>query len=344
MQVSAAINTMVSYGTSAIQNQDRSYKDAGDGNGSNYVDGVKSSSNLSNTKSAGLLLAKNVLDGLQKFYTKDYSTGNTSGEKYTTGVSNKQSDANKAGKALAAAALDGVKYNILDFKTVGSNASQGYVDGLRSKISEAQKAAKELADTTSKTTAKSLDERSPSHIMNAIGDFAGLGYINGLMYYVSVAAKTGEEIGNNTVNGIQNTLSDGITQINNLDDLATPIITPIMDTSNITDSMSAINDMFNEAICKTYDVVSTIDYSYKDSKDAMIDNISQTLRNSNSENVSLMKDLIDAVNSGETDVNVQVKLQGDAAGVFKLVKNENDKRIKATKYNTLAKTSVTVTR
>lgn len=354
MQVSSAIQTMISYGTSAIQNQDSSYKAAGTESAMKYAEGLNNSA--SKAKTAGLTVANGTLIGLQKFYAKDYSTGNTSGEKYSTGVSNKQSAATSAGKALGAAALAGVKQYTSSFRSIGENAGQGFVEGLRSKLNAARAVASQLASVTTSTTAKGLDERSPSHIMFGIGDYAGLGYINGLMYYVSVASKTGEEIGDNTVTGIEESLESGVKNINTLDKLADstitqivdldvvtdPIITPRVDSSYVTESISSISDMFDDVVSRTYDMVANVDYNYANSKDAMIDNISQTLKASNSANVGLMNDLINAVNSGETDVNVQVKLQGDAAGVFKLVKEENNKAIKSANYNPLARTTVSM--
>ena len=168
--------------------------------------------------------------------------------KYLAGISERYESASIAGRGLANNVLIGCKELNDLFKNAGKNAGQGFIDGLNLNLDSAIKAGRDIAQAVYNSARKALDEHSPSKKMAEVGNYAGLGFVNKLMTFVAEASVTGREIGEATIDGISKSTNSIPTLIH--DDLfdTDPVIRPVVDLSNIVESASEINKMFNEAI------------------------------------------------------------------------------------------------
>lgn len=194
---------------------------------------------------AGQTLAKQVITQLNALIPQFLTKGSSAASQYLTGIRNQYGTATSTGTTLANNVLSGIKS--VDFTQAGKNAGQGFIDGLKSMTSSASAAGKAIGQAAYDSAKKALEVKSPSRKMYEVGEFAGLGFVNALMYMVSKAANAGEELGDATLQGASDAISS-ISRIITDDMVEDPIIRPIVDLSNVEQSVSQISDLFNKAI------------------------------------------------------------------------------------------------
>lgn len=229
---------------SAIQNERTSFKTEGIQSAKYWINGVITE--YPDSVTAGLNLAIRAISGIKQKLQEFQLTGQDSAIKYLEGIKSKYADAFTVGGKLAQTIMDGFKNSNQNFYTAGSNAGQGYVDGLKSKLSDVIKISKQMGEASEKSTAKALDERSPSRKMKKIGKYAGLGFINGLVPYIMKAYESGEKMGEEIVDGAKYKLSS-ISYV--YDDLnLNPVISPMVDLSDVRRSAFDVKNMFNNAV------------------------------------------------------------------------------------------------
>lgn len=110
----------------------------------------------------------------------------------------------------------------------------GWISKIRGAGSSAASAFKEGYDST-------MDQHSPSREMERTGRFTVLGLINGLKETGGIE-ETAKNVGSLIINSIQNAI-DAANSI--LDDDMSPIITPVLDLTNIEANAGTISDIMN---------------------------------------------------------------------------------------------------
>lgn len=241
-----AIGSLLTGITNVIQNKSPEFQTKGTVSVNAYLTGIKN--RYGDGTRTGTELATKVLTALQLKVSDFLTKGTSSGTQYLQGLKNKYGESTSTGQTLANNALAGCQAVISSFTLAGKAAGQGFVDGLKEMTDDARKAGAAIGEAAYDAAKKALDEHSPSKKMEEVGGNAGLGFVNKLMTFVAKAAVAGREIGEATLDGISKSVNSSATLIT--DDLfdTDPVIRPVVDLSNVVDSVSEINRMFNDAI------------------------------------------------------------------------------------------------
>lgn len=182
-----------------------------------------------------------------------------------SGIRNREWEAIDAIRSIAVAIIQTLNSNLLmsDFEEAGKNAAKGFIKGVKSQEANAKNVGRDIGNATKDGTKKALDEHSPSKEMAKIAAFAGIGFINELMLYVAKAAKAGEEVGNASTKGIRKVITDADEYFK---EMSNPVLRPTVDLSNVNDSFSKMQKMFNSALDTTLQFAGNADVSFRASK------------------------------------------------------------------------------
>lgn len=269
---------------------------------------------------------KRKTDDLAKSVPKSFEGISTEIQKFMTNISNsikskgpefestvRSTFVNAVSKASAAINSNDV---INKFTNAGVQAANGLVKGLRSKISEVEKAGKALGDAAAKSTKTALKEKSPSRIMAEIGAYAGQGQVNGMLSTISDIYNAGSQMAEAAIDGVGENI-DALSKAMNSDIDYSPTIIPVVDTSKVQGSISSINNAIGQD--RVQDITSNVEMK-RTYTDMQLESMQSQMTNLQ----SVINDLSSAILSQPTpEVNANVVLQGDADGVFKLVRNSN---------------------
>ena len=151
------------------------------------------------------------------------------------------------GRAVEAA------YNSADkFRTAGKNIVGGIAEGIRVYIPEAEKAAREMASAAAEAARDELDIHSPSRVFNKIGRFTGEGFVTALSGYADISWSAGEDIGSSAMGGISAAVGK-ISDIINGDIDPSPVITPVLDLSELQGNAGKIDALLSRKQAMTID-------------------------------------------------------------------------------------------
>ena len=101
-----------------------------------------------------------------------------------------------------------------------------------------------MAKSAKTAAMKELDEHSPSKEFYKIGDFAGLGFVNALGTYEKKSYKVSAEVAKSAKKGLSKSISN-LASIVDTDIDSQPTIRPVLDLSDISNGVGAINGMFD---------------------------------------------------------------------------------------------------
>lgn len=187
-----------------------------------------------------------------------------------------------------------------DFKEAGKNMIQGFINGVKDKVEEAVEAVKSVGGSAIEALRKKLDEHSPSKVFYKIGDYAVAGFVNSLKDGVDEVSESSANIGEAAMESITSILSDNI-DVN-------PVITPVLDLSEVEKGASQIND-----ISGAWNDVS-VGVSADMNKAASGFNASALAKTEENQNgLDLLRSAINALNSQETGttLNNTFNISGD---------------------------------
>lgn len=246
--VKVAINGMIQGAIDQINAWNENFKITGANSAVYFENGVFSK--LEEVQIRGRYMANSLVDGIKERFEEIKNTGILAVTSFTNGIQTKIDDmtVNLAGIGLVNAAIDAMNLKMAEFNTIGQNIGQGLANGIRSKKSEVEAAAREVANAAKAAMEASdcLDIHSPSRALFKDGSFAGEGFVNGLLSWVSAAGNGGASLAKSAM--LQ--LSEAIAETSDLvtDELLDPVITPVLDLSNVMDDISTMTDMFNNSV------------------------------------------------------------------------------------------------
>lgn len=199
---------------------------------------------------------------IQSFEEKKESfkqEGITHANQYLTGIKSRYGEAKKTGKTLGQNVYAGVQEIGKKFPELGRYCVQGFINGLRDSelMKQVRAAAKAMAEEAKQASMDALGEESPSKEYDKIGAYGVLGFVNGLYRFGSAVSTAGADLANTATAGLNKALSglqDGV------DDMleANPVITPMVDLTNVLSAADQINALFSSALMNTNANVGTI--------------------------------------------------------------------------------------
>lgn len=127
---------------------------------------------------------------------------------------------------------------------IGSNVSVGLSDGILSKMESAVAAAKRLAGRVLDAAKTALSINSPSKAFEEIGRYSDMGLAKGLTKYSGLVENASDSLGASALANAKASIQRVVDLINEgIDD--TPVITPVLDLSNIQQNAGLINGFLN---------------------------------------------------------------------------------------------------
>ena len=128
------------------------------------------------------------------------------------------------------------------FASAAQYLVQGFANGISANTYMAAAKAKAMAAAAAAAAKAELDEHSPSKVGYSIGNFFGVAFVNALDDMGDKAYKAGANIATLAKGGLT-LAADGVTDALSGD--SNPVITPIVDLSNVKTGLAAIDGMFN---------------------------------------------------------------------------------------------------
>ena len=128
------------------------------------------------------------------------------------------------------------------FASAAQYLVQGFANGISANTYMAAAKAKAMAAAAAAAAKAELDEHSPSKVGYSIGNFFGIAFVNALDDMGDKAYKAGANIATLAKGGLT-LAADGVTDALSGD--LNPVITPIVDLSNVKTGLAAIDGMFN---------------------------------------------------------------------------------------------------
>lgn len=204
------------------------------------------------------------------------------------------------------------------FVNAGKSAGAGYAKGIRAKIADVRSAATALGNNAIKATKAVTKTNSPSKVFAELGEWNGIGYGNGMLDSMKYVANASRQMGNTAmdevyriVNAVEDSVSNGLD--------ITPTVTPVIDTTEIQNGISSINTVTDLTRGDLMSITAnmTAKASYDNSQVEEMQTRLDAMR-------TAFNDLATVVSNQPTPVvEANVHLQGDAGGVFKLVRNQD---------------------
>ena len=132
------------------------------------------------------------------------------------------------------------------WKSAGEDAAKGFASGISSGTPKwVTSAARDMAKAAVRAAKAELDEHSPSRVFMQIGRYVGEGFVMGIDAMASNVEKTTADLMDTSV-GAARIAAAAINAATDIDDF-TPTITPVVDLSNVDQSVTKMGTMFDAA-------------------------------------------------------------------------------------------------
>ena len=195
-------------------------------------------------------LNKNKFDGDTTDITNYISAINS----MVVTIENLSSRMRTAGRNLASSFGSTLVSTIRSYYSSAYSAGQyvvsGFINGINSKTAAAKSAARALGNATNAALKSSLRERSPSKISYQFGENYGQGLVNGMDDTSNKAEKSATNLGRSAIKGLKYAISK-VSEImgDNMD--ANPVITPVIDLTNVKSGGRQLNGMLTDMTNKS---------------------------------------------------------------------------------------------
>lgn len=129
---------------------------------------------------------------------------------------------------------------------IGKNVMEGLKQGVLDMASSVANAAKDVVRWAVDGVKNFLGIRSPSKLMTELGEYWDQGFINGLNNLTSKVRTAAVGVGETAMDGISSAISK-VSEVINSDMDLNPVITPVIDLTNVEKGISTINGEFGKS-------------------------------------------------------------------------------------------------
>lgn len=161
------------------------------------------------------------------------------------GMNSQRSVISATARSIATSASSGLRAGYSGFYSAGSYVAHGFANGITAGTFRARAAAVAMAQSALKAARATLVIKSPSRETYKIGRYFGLGFINAINDYSDRVYDSSTKMAESAKRG----LSDAIGKVSAFieDGVDTrPVISPVVDMSNVTSGVDRINSLFGE--------------------------------------------------------------------------------------------------
>lgn len=141
--------------------------------------------------------------------------------------------------------------------SAGQYLVAGFINGINSKTAAAANAARSLGNATNAALKSTLQERSPSKISYQFGEYYGQGLVNGMDDTSNKAEKSATNLGMSAIKGLKSAISK-VSEIMNENMDANPVITPVIDLTNVKSGGRQLNGMLTDMTNKSIGLSSSV--------------------------------------------------------------------------------------
>lgn len=178
--------------------------------------------------------------------------------------------------------------------SAGQYVVSGFINGINSKTASAKSAARALGNATNTALKSALRERSPSKISYQFGEYYGLGLAYGMDDTSNKAEKSATNLGKSAIKGLKHAISKASEIMSdNMD--ANPVITPVIDLTNVKSGGRQLNGMLTDMTNKSIGLSSSV---------SLANSVSSGMRSSmevqDSSVVDSIKNLINALKDNDS--------------------------------------------
>lgn len=166
------------------------------------------------------------------------SSGKAIGDAFAKGISGTQSSVKKAAEKLPKAAKEGVKSNTSGFRRAGKNCGQGFADGILAKKSTVGSAGTAIGNYAYEKAMAAIAAKSPSRKFMKVGNYAGEGFAIGLLELKKKVGDSAYEMATASIEGANRAITA-------IDDMSSPVITPVIDMSKVQTGAQQINSLLS---------------------------------------------------------------------------------------------------
>lgn len=163
--------------------------------------------------------------------------------------------------SLIQGGIDALKEKITESFEIGKNFIQGLIDGIKEKVSALTEAVGNAGADAIEALVEVFDTHSPSRVTELIGENFDQGLINGIINLSDKIAKAAEGSGTKALDQFA-IITDKIYALLDDDLDFNPVITPILDDSNLKSGLNDINGMISNTRLNangSYNFASNID-------------------------------------------------------------------------------------
>ena len=130
------------------------------------------------------------------------------------------------------------------FYSAGQNSAYGYIAGIKSRLQLIYNTGKLIGSEALKGTSEAIDSNSPSREYGKLAFYSIMGYVNTIKDKASLVFDAGSELGTNALNGTRGIITR-ISDIINSDMNLQPVISPILDLSEVSSQSGRIGGILN---------------------------------------------------------------------------------------------------
>lgn len=163
------------------------------------------------------------------------------GTAFVSGLNAMGPAAQSASLQLGVSATNAISAYSGNWSVLGRNVGVGFANGIYSMIGSVSSAASAMAASATRSIQITIDAHSPSRVTSKFGSFFGQGFANGIRSEVSNVESASESLANGSISVIEQAKSL-ISSI--LSDDFTPVISPVVDLSNVTEAANSISGSF----------------------------------------------------------------------------------------------------
>ena len=196
-------------------------------------------------------IASSMANSIAKAFSSESSdmtkAGTTLVNALAKGITSKKNSIKTAGKTLATSAKNGVEEGKNGMKSAGKDLGDGLVSGINSKKKAAYDAGYALGQQAVKGEKDGQKSNSPSKLTIQAGEWLGEGLIIGIKRLGSAVYSAANNMGERATTALSSALSRVGTLLDSDMDIQ-PTIAPVVDLSNVENSIGVIGGMFGRTM------------------------------------------------------------------------------------------------
>ena len=215
--------------------------------------GKSITNSISNGIKSGKGSITSAMNGIVSSLTTTLSNKNSTfkmiGSKFSSqlssGIKSGKSGVSSASNSLVSGASKKLRSHYDSFNSAGKYLAKGFANGIKSNSYLSATAARTMGNNAAKILRKALNVHSPSRVTYKIGRFFDIGFANAISDNSFRSANAAYSMGDDA----RKVLTKAISKMSNImdSDINTqPVITPVLDLSNISSGAASINGLFGD--------------------------------------------------------------------------------------------------